>query len=385
MRLLRWLLLLLPVGPLLALLLGSRPAETLPLFARKYSMPCTQCHLAYPRLNAFGMAFRQRGYRLEGAQGESPWEDANVPLSVVGDVGATFTQTDADTGGGARATFNTLNFNQNAYELHSAGTLAKELTFHADANFDGAAGPLGAGMCFLQVDDIVKDGALNVKAGIYDADVPYIASSRATTQQDYLTPVTFDGRGVELNGARTGWTYAAGLINSDRTQGKPTDKTLNNLENVYAWLMRDLHGQLVSARVFLDRQDPRKADASASLHTQADFSAYLNQPRWVLIPKYTYEHFADPDALTPEQIHSGMLEGTFLFGPGGRWVLTTRYELRHAEKTDLLPEIDQNQVTADLSYYMNPNAKVGFDWAHTGDNVGGPKVEQGQVFFKFAY
>src|SRR5690348_4851462 len=262
MRLLRWLLLLLPVGPLLALLLGSRPAETLPLFARKYSMPCTQCHLAYPRLNTFGMAFRQRGYRLEGAQGESPWEDANVPLSVVGDVGATFTQTDADTGGGARATFSTLNFNQNAYELHSAGTLAKELTFHADANFDGAAGPLGAGMCFLQVDDLVKDGALNVKGGIYDADVPYIASSRVTTQQDYLTPVTFDGRGVELNGTRTGWTYALGLINSDRTQGKPTDKTLNNLENVYAWLMRDLHGQLVSARVFLDRQDPRTADAS---------------------------------------------------------------------------------------------------------------------------
>ena len=145
--------------------------------------------------------------------------------------------------------------------------------------------------------------------------------------------------------------------------------------------------RLVQREKFLSRDTVQEHDlvAIVDLHTQADFSAYLNQPRWVLIPKYTYEHFADPDALTPEQIHSAMLEGTFLFGPGGRWVLTSRYELRHAEKTDLLPEIDQNQVTADLSYYMNPNAKLGFDWAHTGDNVGGPKVEQGQVFFKFAY
>jgi len=91
-------------------------------------------------------------------------------------------------------------------------------------------------MAFVQLDDLAKGGVLNLKAGIFDADIPYLASSRSTTLHDYLAPVTFDAAGMELNGASSGWTYALGLINSERTAGKPDAKTLNNLENVYARL-----------------------------------------------------------------------------------------------------------------------------------------------------
>ena len=51
-----------------------------------------------------------------------------------------------------------------------------------------------------------------------------------------------------------------------------------------------------TGRVFLDRQDPRKPDAKSSLHLIAQGSAFLNRARWVLIPGFTYESFADePD------------------------------------------------------------------------------------------
>jgi len=54
MRSLRFVLLLAPLLALLTQVVTPKSAQTLPLFARKYSLQCTQCHMAYPRLNEFG-------------------------------------------------------------------------------------------------------------------------------------------------------------------------------------------------------------------------------------------------------------------------------------------------------------------------------------------
>jgi hypothetical protein len=43
-----------------------RSAEAVPAFARKYQTSCQTCHIVFPKLNAFGEAFRLRGYRLPG-------------------------------------------------------------------------------------------------------------------------------------------------------------------------------------------------------------------------------------------------------------------------------------------------------------------------------
>ena len=65
---------------IIAMILGdSRPAYTLPLhkvaaipaFARKYGLPCSACHEAWPKLNNFGMRFRDNGYQL-GNDRDSP-------------------------------------------------------------------------------------------------------------------------------------------------------------------------------------------------------------------------------------------------------------------------------------------------------------------------
>ncbi|MDI6761237.1 MAG: hypothetical protein QMD05_10470 [Candidatus Brocadiaceae bacterium] len=49
----------------LPIALLSRDAGAIPVFARKYQTACTTCHhAAFPQLNAFGMAFRDRGYRI---------------------------------------------------------------------------------------------------------------------------------------------------------------------------------------------------------------------------------------------------------------------------------------------------------------------------------
>ncbi len=395
MRLLRVFVLFSIAAAVFVQFLSYRPAQSLPLFARKYDMPCTQCHLAFPRLNAFGNAFRQSGYRMPASQGQSPWEDKVFPLSLVANVGYTFVSTDAADSTGRRVRVNTGAFQQNTVEFHTAGTLAPRVSFHFDNDFAGVSGPLESGLAFVQFDDLAKDGMANLKVGIYDAELPYLSDSRRTTWTHYLSPITLGGEGLELNGARSGWTYALGLNNSSRTHGKPGNKTLNNLENPYLWVVRDIAGQQLAARLVLDRQDPRDTTRSAALHAQAELSTYLSGSRWLLIPGVTYERFsqADPSLHDPTNYANGareravtlLLEGLVFLDKDSRWPFTARYELRHMPGFSSLPEQDDQQIVANLSYYLNPNARLGLEWAHSRDNVLGPRLETCQAFVHLGY
>ena len=53
---------------LLLLTLFPAPVESIPLFARRYKVSCTMCHVAFPKLNSFGEAFSFQVYnrKLEG-------------------------------------------------------------------------------------------------------------------------------------------------------------------------------------------------------------------------------------------------------------------------------------------------------------------------------
>jgi len=397
--------LLLVLGLAVALptvLLIPRSGDALPLFARKYEMQCTQCHLAFPRLNAFGMQFRQNGYRLEGEKGKSPWESKEFPLSLVGNAGVQSLRVEQgdSTGTGPRTSFTTLQFVQNAVEFHTAGTLGPGLTFHFDNGFaDGAGGVLTSGMAFLQFDDLGKKGALNLKAGIFDAEIPYLSDSRKTTLNGYINPITLDGRGGELNGTSSGWTYAVGLINSERTTGKPGSTTLNSLENAYIWLMRNLDDQLVTGRVFMDRQDPRVAGKNSSQHLVFQGSAYLNHGRWALIPAYNFESFGDAPQTSGTgtgtlNLNGGLLEALYFLDSSNHWLVTGRYEIRHVGKSDVsLSSSEDVQSEFNLSYYVNPNAKLCLDWTHAlmrmhnsiEDNPTEPTIDELQLYGHVGY
>lgn len=361
------------------------PARTLPLFARDLKLACTTCHMAFPRLNTFGMHFKQNGYRMPGQMGTSPWEKEHFPLSLIGNVGAQLTRADVDTGGTSRVVTTTSGFKQNWVEFHTAGTLAPKVTFHFDNGFAEDTGVLESGMAFVQFDDVAHDGLMNVKVGIFDGEIPYLSDARRTTLAGYLTDWTQDNRGVELNGTNSKWMYAAGLVNSQRTQGRAGSNSLHQLENVYAWLERDISSSMVTARVLLDRQDPRKADATASLHRSIDVSAYLSPSsgRWALIPAVTLEHFNDVDV--EKDRNTGMLEAITTFGNEARWVATGRYERSMTPAAGGAPDLNLNQAAVNLAYYVNPNARIALDLTHGEQNGYGPKLDQVQVFVHVGY
>ena len=47
-----------------ALLSLAKPAQAIPVFARKYATSCITCHTMYPKLNDVGEAFRRNGYQF---------------------------------------------------------------------------------------------------------------------------------------------------------------------------------------------------------------------------------------------------------------------------------------------------------------------------------
>ncbi len=66
-----------------ALSAGVPPAATaLPAFGRGYDLDCGACHSALPRLNAYGRAFRERGYVLPGTAPVPPLPVTSAPLAA---------------------------------------------------------------------------------------------------------------------------------------------------------------------------------------------------------------------------------------------------------------------------------------------------------------
>ena len=52
--------------------------QALPMFARKYSLPCSSCHTSPPRLNEAGYAFRAAGFRMPGEIGRATEEPFDI-------------------------------------------------------------------------------------------------------------------------------------------------------------------------------------------------------------------------------------------------------------------------------------------------------------------
>lgn len=49
---------------LISLIAWAETSQAIPVFARQYGISCAVCHAAYPRLNEFGIKFRDNNYRL---------------------------------------------------------------------------------------------------------------------------------------------------------------------------------------------------------------------------------------------------------------------------------------------------------------------------------
>lgn len=61
---------------------SAAPAEAIPAWSRKYQTSCSTCHAAFPKLNYFGKAFRNSGYRFPGGEDETATKEPPVSLGA---------------------------------------------------------------------------------------------------------------------------------------------------------------------------------------------------------------------------------------------------------------------------------------------------------------
>lgn len=178
---------LIAIAMSLGLFVFPQRADAVPIFARKYKTSCMTCHEMFPRLNAFGEAFRLNGFRWptsanadEDQRKEEPTPlgaDANkkdfpnsvwplelpggIPLSIRGL--ATYTQ---------HVQPDQKRSWETEWEIQTAGTLGEGISWFGHSNLvvttkdaqqsDHTLHAVG----WLNVENLVHDRLLNLQLGV---------------------------------------------------------------------------------------------------------------------------------------------------------------------------------------------------------------------------
>lgn len=186
----------------LVLGIGVNEAFAVPPFARRHETSCQTCHIAYPKLNAFGEAYRLNGYRMPGeteAQIKEPdvdlgaeaykrvWPDAvwpgaiprNLPLALVVEMmvedSSVFVEEHVDDGhddirlrnggGGGEGGESDFDFIfPSAVELVAAGTAGDNIAFFGEVGFEQE----------------VEDGQMESEVGVEHVDIRFIRPFRSS-------------------------------------------------------------------------------------------------------------------------------------------------------------------------------------------------------------
>lgn len=222
------------------------PALGVPSFARKYETSCLTCHVAPPKLNAFGRAFKNTGYRMPGddeglvKQKEIPlgapawkrvWPDGVWPTSIPG---GEFLGIALDSNFDVNPSAEVNNSFDGIGEvgLLMGGTLGETFSFFGEMALFEGGDPGHIGRLFVQYNN--PSHLLNVKLGQFEPSAaPFSNHLRLTRTTNYLSNVfptiptgNFFGfspnqRGIELwggkegPGGKGGLMYAFGVVNGD--------------------------------------------------------------------------------------------------------------------------------------------------------------------------
>ena len=233
------------IGILLAvvfLVLGLGQAYSIPAFARKYKTSCMTCHNGFPKLNAFGEAFRRNGYQFPagadpeavkeepvslGSEGnKKAFPDAIWPGDIPGSSPLSLFlngEIDYNPKIDPRFTFNSLG---SSIEAVAGGTLGEDLSFWGQVALN-AEGTVELNRIFVIFSNLIgENDALNARVGVIEPGLFSFSTHRAWLEGYWLTtrPLSSEPgdmgwtieetqKGIELNGiamGRFGWS--AGIV-----------------------------------------------------------------------------------------------------------------------------------------------------------------------------
>src|SRR6267154_3183952 len=125
--------------PVYAMPLHTVNVRAIPAFARKYGLPCSACHTAWPELNNFGQVFRDNGYQLMNDRDSPIYQNPSYfPITIRmtpnwHHESQTRQQIDSIAGDGGspqvETTISQHGFDLSGIDLWTAGTLYKNISF----------------------------------------------------------------------------------------------------------------------------------------------------------------------------------------------------------------------------------------------------------------
>ena len=274
----KWLRVLVPGSALMIpFCLSLLPTRTyaIPAFSRQYQTSCTTCHLDFPKLNDFGKAFKDAGFKfpkddetflkvpatLLGAPAQKDvWPRTVWPGEIPGmpPIGLRMNNFFQVTGNN-RNRFNPLagpgtlpqiiprtDFESGLFSIFTAGNFGSDIAFWVDDDIsvagDNAAGGLGDGYIkFVNLGRFLKlpTDALSIRAGQFELDLPVTQarninlspydiyqqanigaiSSMLSASQNVNNQFTFAGaaKGVEFSGGHNygGYHYSVAILNEN--------------------------------------------------------------------------------------------------------------------------------------------------------------------------
>jgi hypothetical protein len=168
--------LLISVVFLAILLTDCRPASALPAFARKYGMPCSSCHEAWPMLSPFGQQFKDNGYQM-GNDRDAPifqqaayWPVTFRITPIWHRESTDKAQVDSATPGvSTEAQITTHGFDLSGLDFHTGGTLAKNFSFYVLPSSDEFAS-FHFESVWARMDNIAGSSWFNIKMGRFELD-----------------------------------------------------------------------------------------------------------------------------------------------------------------------------------------------------------------------
>ena len=158
-------------------ILSSAPAHAIPAFARKYGLPCSACHEAWPKLNSFGQNFKDNGYQLNNDRDSPIWLNPSywpVAMRITPHWHyESASRQPVDSGDGTvEQTIKSSGFDLTGIDILAAGTLGKNVSFLLVPSIDGVEGTVGFESANVRIDNIKGSPWLNFKFGKFELDGP---------------------------------------------------------------------------------------------------------------------------------------------------------------------------------------------------------------------
>ncbi len=162
--------------PFLVVFFGNpTPSRAIPAFARKYGLPCSACHEAWPMLNTFGQTFKDNGYQLMNDRDSPIWQNPsywpatfritpNWHLENTNKVAV-----DQPDGTQIEQAVTVNGFDLSGLDILTGGTLYKNVSFFLTPSSDNT-GAFHFETAYARLDNIGNSPWFNFKMGKFELD-----------------------------------------------------------------------------------------------------------------------------------------------------------------------------------------------------------------------